>query len=355
MKQLFESFDIKGTAIRNRIGVPPMVCFSWSDDTGRVSEKNIAHYTAIAQGGAGLIIQEATCIHKDGRVCDSQLGVWEDAQVQGLKEIARNVHEQGVPIIMQIHHAGIVGLTETTPGPSDYEFFFIFDQSDKKGREMSLSEIRAMQDDFVAAARRAYEAGYDGVELHACHNYLISQFMNSRVNRRTDAYGREPELFATEVIERIKKELPESFITGVRLGIFEPTLEDGIRHAQKMEKSGADFLNVSFGFLAESEPQKPEEYPFNELIFGAQEIKKNVGIPVFAVSGIDSGEMARDIIEKTGVDMVCVGAGTLVNYNWARDAEAGRDVGKCLRCAVCQWRVVPERCPGKKKFEKSLQ
>lgn len=111
MKQLFEPIKIRNRIIKNRICIPPMVCFNFSDNTGFVTEQNIDHYRAIAKGHPGLIIQEATCITPDGKLHESQLGIWSDAHVDGLKQIVNAVHEEGCPIILQIHHAGIPFLT----------------------------------------------------------------------------------------------------------------------------------------------------------------------------------------------------------------------------------------------------
>ena len=187
MKTLFETLTLKNLTLHNRICVPPMVCFNWSDESGIVSDKHVAHYKAIAQGGPGLIIQEATCIDPVGRLAASQLGIWCDEQIPGLKRIVDVVHAEGVPILVQIHHAGIMGLTNPAPCPSAYEF----ERRDfvQKGAEMTLEEIAELRRNFAAAARRAQKAGYDGVELHGCHSYLLCQFMNSRVNKRADKYA----------------------------------------------------------------------------------------------------------------------------------------------------------------------
>lgn len=351
MNQLFTPVVIRNITVKNRIAVPPMVVYSWSDDTGHVTQKHIDHYEAIAKGGAGLIIQEGTCVNKKGRLADTQLGIWEDAQVEGLKKITDAVHRHETPILVEIHHAGVTGFAEGVVCPSDYEC--MVKGQLKKGHKLSLEELHAIQQDFIIAARRAYLAGYDGVEIHACHRYLISQFLNRRVNRRDDGYGQKPELFALEIIHEIRQQTPSDFIIGLRLGGFEPTLEDGIEYARIFEESGVDFLDISYGFVQESTPEAPKDYPFKDIIYAAQKIKEAVSIPVFAVNGINSPELADKILEQTKVDMVDIGRGTLVNYNWVNDAKAGRDVGTCLYCKTCMWRVDPMKCPGKLKHQRN--
>ena len=138
------------------------------------------------------------------------------------------------------------------------------------GHEMTREDIKSIQNDFIEAARRAYEAGYDGVELHGCHAYLISQFLNKKVNKRTDEYGKNPEKFVIEIIDGIRKVTPKEFIVGIRLGGFEPTIEDGIHYAKVLEKNGIDFLDISYGFMSEQEMHVNEEYKYSNAVYAAQ-------------------------------------------------------------------------------------
>lgn len=350
MSKLFESLTIRNLKLKNRIAIPPMVMYHWSDSTGIVSQKHINHYEAIAKGGAGLIIQEGTCVNPHGKLTDTQLGIWSDEHIEGLKKITAAVHQHNVPILVQIHHAGVVAIEEDTICPSNYEC--IFRDQPKKGRALTLHEIEGLQQDFIHAGVRAYQAGYDGVEIHACHSYLISQFLNCRINHRQDSYGLQKELFAEKIIDGIRSQTPQSFIIGIRLGGFEPTLKDGISFAKKFESLGVDFLDISYGFVLESEPYKPDNFPYQDIIYAASQIKKEVSIPVFAVNQINHPDLAESILKDLGVDMVDVGRATLVNYNWANDAFMGNEVGKCINCKVCMWRIDPSKCPGKIKFEK---
>lgn len=351
MKELFTSWKLKGIEMKNRICVPPMVCFGWNDENGMASERNVEHYRALAKGGAGLIIQEATCVDPQGKLSRDQLGIWSDEHIPGLAEIANAVHEEGAPILIQIHHAGIISETDAPVCPSDYSFEF--KGKERHGKELSREEIKKIEQEFIDGARRAYEAGYDGVELHGCHNYLLCQFLNRRVNRRTDEYGSDHMQIVKNILDGIRKVTPKEFIVGIRLGAFEPTILDGIAHAKKLEEWGIDFINVSYGFHAEAEPEKPEGYPFAEAIYGAKRIKEAVGIPVFAVFGIQDGETAEKVLEDTHADMVNIGRGFLVNYDWAKDVKEGRDPGKCLYCRTCVWRANSDTCPGKVLLERN--
>lgn len=350
-KQLKDDFFIRGMHVRNRICVPPMVIYHWTDDSGMVDDNHIAHYRAFAQGGAGLIIQEATCVTQEGRLADSQLGIWSDEHVAGLRKITEAVHEAGCPIIVQLHHAGIVGINPNALCPDAYTLHS--GDSEKTGIRMTEQDIAHIQDAFIQAARRAYEAGYDGVELHGCHRYLMCQFLNHCVNRRTDKYGKNPELFIFEIMDAIRAIVPEDFVVGIRLGAFEPTLHDAIEHAKLLEEHGIDFLDISYGFTEESEPEKAEDFPYKDVIYAAAEIKKHTHVPVFAVNGIRTPADAAGVLAASDVDMVDIGRSSLVNPSWAADALAGRDAGRCLDCKVCQWRVDPARCAGRLLHERA--
>ena len=351
LDKLFETLTIRGVETGNRVCMPPCVVFGFGDDSGMVTDDNVAHYKSIARGGAGLIIQEATCIDPFGKLLANQLGLWSDEQIPGHKSIVDAVHAEGVPIFIQLHHAGIAGISDSEMYCSSaYEL--IHKDTLKKGRAMTVDEIKKTRKAFADAAVRAVEAGYDGVELHGCHQYLICQFYNARVNKRTDEYGRNRSLFALEVYSDVRDAVPGSFAVGIRLGAFEPTLADGIAHAKELSAHGIDFIDVSYGFRGEDEPCKPEGFPYTDVIFAAGEIKRNVTCPVFAVNGIKSAADARGVLEITGVDMADVARGILVNPNWANDAKAGRDTGKCLDCEACFWRSDPRKCPGRKLYYK---
>lgn len=351
MSILFSPAKIKGLELRNRISVPPMITPYAPVDSGYVVAQTVENYRKLAQGGPGLIVVEATCINMHGRLGWRQLGLWEDGQIEGHRQIANAVKGEGAKVIVQIHHAGLVGVVDDPLCPTDY-IFTKSDGSKKYGRAMSLQEIKEIQDYFVAAGLRAYKAGYDGIELHGCHQYLICQFLNKKVNTRNDIYGVDRTLFVREIIMRIKAETDPSWIIGIRLGGFEPTLEDGIENALLLEKAGIDFFDISYGFRPVQELKMPESYPFWEIIYAAQRIKEEVSVPVFAANLIRSPKKAEDILSRTKVDMVGIARGFMVNYNWANDALEGIDVGTCIDCPVCWLYTEPHKCAGRLLHEK---
>lgn len=352
IKTLGDSLRIRNLTIKNRICVPPMVTFSLnSSEEGMSSDKNVNHYRSIARGGVGLIIQEATCVSPNGKLSQTQLGIWDDAHIEGLSKIVDAVHGEDCHIFVQIHHAGVVGIDENPLCPSAYTLKR--KDSEVMGREMSLGDIHTIQNDFILAGKRAFDAGYDGVELHGCHSYLISQFLNKRVNTRQDIYGTDPLRFVTEIVDGIRSETSEDFVIGIRLGGFEPTLEDGIRHAKHLDEHGIDFIDVSYGFYQELDPFKPYDFPLKDVIYAAAVIKKAVSVPVFAVNQIRLPEDAKEVLAVTDVDMVDIGRSILVDYDWANKALSGITPGKCVDCKSCTWRYDHTKCPGRILLQRS--
>lgn len=247
MNNLFSNITIKGHEIKNRIVVPPMVCFGWTDDSGIASRAHIEHYTNLAKGGAGLIILEAHSIQKNGRLSNDQLGIWSDDHIEGLKSIADACHKYGAIVLVQIHHAGFKvprSVAELTVAPSS------FDKDGHNASELKLEEIREIQENFVLAAKRAELACLDGVELHGAHGYLIDQFVSPVINKREDKYGGtliSRMTFANEIIEKIKTQVSQNFILAYRIGGNAPNLDNGIEVAKELQRLGIDLLHVSAG------------------------------------------------------------------------------------------------------------
>lgn len=350
MKKLNDTLEIRGKVLRNRVAVPPMYIGPFSGPNGTATEKNVRHYAAMAAGGAGLIIQEATCVTADGLLAPDQLGIWDDAHIAGLKEVTEAVHANGGTILVQIHHAGLVGSCAQVVAPSEYTGVGR-DGKERTARALTEEEIECIIESFVKAAERAVQAGYDGVELHGCHGYLISQFLNKNVNRRTDRWGEE-EAFVLEVYKRVRAAVPADFIVGVRLAAFEPTIEDGLRHAKVLDAAGVDFLDISYGFGPRPVDVAPQGWRFSNAVWGAAQVKKVVSVPVFAVDNICTPEQAAAILEETDVDMVDIGRSMLTDYAWAKHAINGEPAGACVHCSRCLWYSDPERCAGKLLLKK---
>ncbi|MGE5633487.1 MAG: tRNA-dihydrouridine synthase [Caulobacteraceae bacterium] len=345
MNKLFSGITIKGRNIKNRIVLPPMVCFGWAEDNGLVTKGHIRHYETIAKSGTGLVIQEATCVNKDGRLADTQLGIWSDEQLDGLRRIVDACHKHGAVVLVQIHHAGYKtpkSVIDQSAAPSEM-------LTDKvNARALTVEEIKGIQKDFVEAAKRAEKAGFDGIELHGAHEYLIDQFMSPIANRRTDEYGGSlpnRARFALEIIEGIKKEVRSDFIIGYRMGGNEPTLDDGIQIAKILEKAGVDLLHVSAGIAGPELPQPPEGFPNNWIVYMGTEIKKHVNIPVIVVNGIRTPENAAYLVENRTADFTAIGKGQMADHNWTKHAREGEPIVECLKCPKCSWFKDGKKCP----------
>ena len=328
VRLLSDPVKIGAVTARNRICIPPMVFYGHAGEDGMVTEDHVAHYREFAAGGAGLIIQEATCIAPEGRLRPDQLGIWSEEHVPGLRRIAETVHENGCPIFLQIHHRAA-----EDPGA------------------LSTAEIEALRDAFIEGSLRAFRAGYDGVELHGCHSYLLCQMLNRCTNTRTDKYADGIRL-VEEIYQGIRSRTPPEFVIGIRLGGFEPALPDGIAHAKAMEEMGLEFLDISYGFSGAMDQEAPGDPRFSAAVRAAAAVKEAVTIPVFAVDGIRTPEDAEQILTETGVDMVDIGRSALVDPDWPRKALAGLTPGRCLDCRTCQWRIDASRCPGRLALQK---
>jgi len=322
LRKLFTEFNLKNIRIKNRIGVPPMA--AGLTESGTVTPKNIEHYSKLAKGGAGLIIQEATCININARFSENQLGIWTDDQIEGLRQIVDAVHRENCNIFIQLQHSGLTGISEPHLSPSPFQHE-AFGRVYEAKYEMSVETIQSIQHDFIQAAIRAYQAGYDGVELHGSRSFLICQFFNRFVNQRTDKYGTAPETFVTEIMDGIRQKTPGGFIVGIRLGGFEPQIDDAIRHAMVLEQHGVDFIDIGDGFFGAQGARAEADYPYSHTVHAAQLIKEQVSVPVFAVGEIKTPELAEEILNTTNVDLVHIGRGFLANPNWANDAR-GNDV-----------------------------
>ena len=347
MADLFSSISIKAVKIKNRIVLPPMVRFGWSDKKGFVSDKHIKHYSQIAKGGAGLIIIEALAVAKDGKLSETQLGIWSDDHIEGISKIAEACHRYGSVVTAQIHHAGLetpASVSKIALAPSD---------SKKNGRlaakALSAQEIQKIQEQFVDAAKRARKAGLDGIELHGAHGFLLDQFMSPITNKRDDSYGGDlvrRSTFAREIIEMVKSSTEsDDFIIGYRMGGNEPTLDEGRKIAKILEDAGIDLLHVSSGIEGDTIPKPPPDFDYSWIVYCGTEIKKQVRIPVIVVYRIKTPEQGKYLIENGLADFVAVGRGHLCDTDWANKARDDLKVIKCLECAECFWNVEIEKCP----------
>jgi len=346
MSKIFEKGKIRNSEIKNKLVLPPMVTFSFSQNDGYVTDKKIFHYKTIADNGIGIVMVEATSVSEYGKLSVDQLGIWDDKYIDGLSNLAKAIKDSGAKAFIQIHHAGLRTKKEVNDSPitsSDYK------DERSNGREMTIEEINTVVQEFIQGAIRAQKAGFDGIELHGAHSYLLTQFFSEKVNKRTDTYGGSFEnrnRIALEIYEGIRKNTNEDFIVGIRIGTNENSLEESIERAKVFEKVGFDFLNVSTGFdNTKLDIHIPDEFPCNWIVFGATKIKENVSIPVIGVNMIKEKHQIDYLLDNNLLDFVAIGRGQLADYEFTKHLENGEEILTCLECKPCKWYKNGEQCP----------
>lgn len=347
MEKLFSEFKLSNKILKNRVVMPPVVCFEWSNNKGFVSDKHIKHYEEKAAGGVGMIIVEATCVAEDGRIVDSQLGIWSDDHIEGLRKIMEACKKYDVVVILQIHHSGMstaATIKEKVGGPSA-------DLENGRTYTLSLDEIHELEQKFIMAARRAAEAGFDGVELHGAHGFLLNQFATRVLNKREDEYGGTLEKrlkIGINIISGIREILPKSFILGYRLGSNSPTLDDGIEIAKYLENKGLDYIHASHGGRIGIIPDVPKDFNYNGIAYSGTMIKRNIKIPVIVVNEIRTPERAVFLVENNLADIVAIGKDLLTDPQWVKKAMNNEKINYCIKCEpACKRYQNPGLCPVK--------
>lgn len=310
---LFSPMTIRELKLKNRIVMPPM-CMYVAGHDGRATNWHVVHYASRAIGQVGLIIVEATGVEDRGRITDNDLGIWEDGQIEGLKRIVDAVHACGGKIAIQLGHAGRKSVVEyTTPvAPSA----IAFSKDDRTPKALTKVEIQQVIEKFAKAAKRAAAAGFDAVEIHAAHGYLINEFMSPLANRRDDEYGGSIEnrvRLLGEVLDAVKSVVPSKMTIFVRVSAhdYEPdgnTPEIMADMLNLVKDKGIDCVNVSSGAVT---PFVPRAYSGYQIPF-ALTIKDKTGLPVIGGGLITEPVQAEQVI-KAGVDLVFIGRELLRN------------------------------------------
>ncbi|MDY0749142.1 NADH:flavin oxidoreductase/NADH oxidase [Paucibacter sp. R3-3] len=338
MSALFTPFQLKDVQLRNRIAVPPMCQYSALD--GHTTEWHSVHYASIARGGAALVIVEATGVSPEGRITPSCTGLWSDTQTEGMARIAAAIRAAGAVPGIQIGHAGRKAsanrpwegddhIPETDPrswqpiAPSPLAFG---GGLPRVPREMTLADIERVQADFVAAARRARDAGFQWLELHFAHGYLAQSFFSAHSNQRTDAYGGSAEnrgRFLVETVEAVRAVWPERLPLTARFGVIEydgrdeETLTESIAQVDRMRRAGLDLVNVSVNFVI------PDgQVPWREPAFlapVAARVKREAGLPVASGWCMDGAYTAEHVIASGQLDLVMIGRAHLANPHYPRE------------------------------------
>lgn len=352
MTNINSPIQIGKRTIKNRITMAPTVKFSAGDD-GIVTEAFVKHYEMRAKHNCGLIVLEATCVSPEGRLHPTQLGLWCDEQIEGHKRIADAVHKYGTLIIPQIHYGGLGTHPECGPLTSPTKTSWNNGFCEVEAVELDKAEIKRIIKCFTEAAVRAQKAGYDGVQLHGCHAYLINDFA-SNVNKRTDEYGgslKGKARLGCEIIEAIRENCGEDFIISVRISGADPTIEEAKQIAEYYVESGCDYLQVSTGIGEFNDMEHDESLPYNKIaalgVLMHEHFKGR--IPVSAVNGFRNVEKVRYMFEHDLIDTIDLGCGLLADPAFTDAILGDAEYVKCYNCPACAFGPGhPHPCPANK-------
>lgn len=322
MSQLFSEFRIKGATLKNRIVVSPMC--QYSAEEGVPNDWHLVHLGARAIGGAAVVVAEATAVAPEGRISAGCTGLWNDTQAQAWAPIVKFVKRQGAVPGIQIAHAGRKAsanrpwegdnhMPKADPrswdplGPSPIAFG---GGLSRVPQELTKAEILRVQGDFVAAAKRALDAGFEWLELHFAHGYLAQSFFSPIANKRTDEYGGSFEnraRFLIDTLTAVRAIWPENLPLTIRLGVSDFTpdsqpLEESIQLVKEFKQRGLDLIDVSLGFNSPDVSGVPWGPAFMAPI--AQRIKSEAALPTAVGWFISEPEQAEDIIAKGQADLV---------------------------------------------------
>lgn len=358
---LFEPLQVGIMLLPNRIVMAPTDISSGNAD-GSVNQRVITYHEEIAKGGCGFIIIGATTPDKaTGRPTVTCLAADEDILIPGLANLAEAMHRHGAKCAVQIQHPGrqaawprkhLMSASDNVadlPGSAGHEVIYSESISQgKSSRAMTLEEIYDLVEKFAEAAWRVQQAGFDSVELHGAHGYLIAQFMSPYVNKRNDRFGGSfinRMRFVLEIVDRIKHKCGKSYPIGIRYSGDEwlegaRTLDESIRIAQLMEKIGVAYVDISAGiFESPGAVMDPMYYPEGWNTYAAAEIKKHVNIPVITSHSLRNPDYCEKILAEGKADLVGFSRQMVADPYWANKAKAGRpeEIRRCISCLVGCW------------------
>ena len=338
---LFTPLKLRSLELPNRVVVSPMCTYSATD--GVANEFHLVHLGQYALGGAGLILAEATAVSPEGRISPEDLGLWDDRQIVPLGHITDFVHQHGGHIGVQLAHAGRKASTYApwrgkgavpaelggwqVIGPDENSFHDLFPTPAMMGAD----ELRGVVDAFSAAARRAQIAGFDAVEVHAAHGYLLHQFLSPLANTRTDDYGGSFEnrtRLLLEVVRAVRHVWPAHLPLFVRLSATDWAeggwdLEQTVQLSKLLKYEGVDVLDISSGGLTPT--QQIEVGPGYQVPFAAAVSRAETEISVMAVGLIETGTQAEAILQAGDADLIALGRPFLRDPHWTQ--RAARELG----------------------------
>lgn len=330
MSRIFQPLTLRSVTLKNRIALAPMLMYTGQDD-GQVNDLHLAHYSARALGGVGLITTEVIAVDPKGRISHNDLGLWSDDQVQGLARLAEIIRSCGAKSSLQLAHAGRKSMVDgeiLAPSAIPHS------EQHRAPRELTTEEVEGIVRSFSLATRRAIETGFDCLEIHAAHGYLIHEFLSPLSNRREDKYGgnhANRTRLLIEIVEAVRAVWPEDKPLIVRLSAEDKAGEGGNTVTQtallghELKARGVDLLSVSAGGL--SPVFHGEIVPGYQVEYAAY-LRRELGLPTGCNGSITSSELVESILYSQSADLVYIGRELLRNPFWLLDVakRAGVEV-----------------------------
>ncbi|MBI2217776.1 MAG: FAD-dependent oxidoreductase [Candidatus Rokubacteria bacterium] len=353
---LFAPGTIGPMEVPNRLVMAPMVV-QLAAESGAVTDRSVEHYARRAAGGVGLVIVEAAYVAPEGKAFACQLGIDRDALVPGHVELVEAVHRAGSRIALQIHHGGARAKPELTGGVLVAPSAVAQDGSQVAPHALGTGEIETLAERFAAAAVRAQHAGYDAVEIHGAHGYLIHEFLSPAANVRADAYGgtRDNRLrFAGLVVRRVREAVGARFPILFRLSAEGGYgIDEAVEIARALDAWGVDAIHVSVGGTAPitlvPADTSPMARPEGWLVSHGAAIRQRVSVPVIVVGEIRHPTFAEAVLARRQADFIALARPLLADPDWPAKARAGKDddIRLCISCDHCRMALAwtrPIRC-----------
>ncbi|BBU40116.1 MULTISPECIES: NADPH dehydrogenase NamA [Aeribacillus] len=312
---LFSPFTIKDVTLKNRIVMSPMCMYSAANKKGFLEDFHFTHYISRAVGQVGLIILEATAVTPEGRISELDLGIWEDDHIIKLAELVQQIKSYGAKTGIQLAHAG---RKSNVSGDIFAPSSIPFDQNSRTPKELTKEQIKETVEKFQLGAKRAKDAGFDIIEIHAAHGYLINEFLSPLSNKRNDEYGGSLEnryRFLKEVIQAVRKVWEGPLFVRVSASDYVEggsTINDYVQIAKWLKEDGVDLIDVSSGGLV---PANIDVYPGYQVPF-SEKIRQEANIKTGAVGLITSPLQAEEILKNNRADLIFVARELLRNPYW---------------------------------------
>ncbi len=346
---LFAPISLRGVTLKNRVVISPMCQYSARD--GLANDWHFAHLAKFALGGAGLVFAEAAAVEANGRITYGDLGIWSDAHIAPLKRITDFIKSQGSVAAMQLAHAGRkasmqrpwdgngpINDTDRARGEDVWPVVapspIPMDNGWLMPHELSVNEIRNVQETWKKAALRALSAGFDVLEMHSAHGYLSHEFLSPLSNKRSDQYGGDLKgrmRFTLELAEVLRAAWPQDKPLFVRVSSVDGveggwTLDDTVALAKELKARGVDVLDCSSGgLMGSATAARVKRSPGFQVPF-AERVRKETGMTAMAVGLILDPHQAEQVLQSGQADLIAVGRQALYNPNWALHAEVALSV-----------------------------